>query len=61
MKDYAQESTEAARLARRVAELGRHDAIALCTAGFALSDMAGAFDDGDALIERAFELNPNLA
>jgi hypothetical protein len=60
MKDYAQESTPRGwRGAWRNWDATMR--LRLCTAGFALSDMAGAFDDGDALIERAFELNPNLA
>jgi TolB-like protein/Flp pilus assembly protein TadD len=59
--DRAQEVAEARRLARRAAELGPQDAVALCTAGFALSDIAADVEDGDALIERALDLNPNLA
>ena len=39
----------------------RDDAVALCTAGFALCDFATDVEDGDALIERALQLNPNLA
>ncbi len=61
MSDHAKESAEAERLARRAVELGRDDAVALSTAGFALSDICGAVDDGDAYIERALALNPNLA
>jgi len=59
--DRAYEIAETARLARRAAELGRDDAVALCTAGFALADVVDDFDDGDAFIERALRLNPNLA
>ncbi len=61
VKNREQEFAESIRLARRAAELGRHDAVALCTAGFALCDLADAVEDGDALIERALQLNPNLA
>jgi len=59
--DRANEVAESRRLARRAAELGPQDAVALCTAGFALSDIAGDVEDGNALIECALELNPNLA
>src|SRR5262249_5689585 len=59
--DRTQEIAEAERLARRAAELGRDDAVALCTAGFALVDVVDKLDDGEALIERALALNPNLA
>jgi TolB-like protein len=61
MSDFAKESAEAKRLARRAVEIGRDDAVALSTAGFALSDICDAVDDGDAYIERALTLNPNLA
>jgi tetratricopeptide (TPR) repeat protein len=52
---------EAEKLARRAAELGKDDAVAVCTAGIALSYVVGALGDGDALIERALALNPNWA
>ena len=48
-------------LARRAAELGRDDAVALHTAGIALALVVGDLDDGAALIDRALVLNPNLA
>ena len=49
------------RLARRVVELGKDDAVALSTGGFALAYVVGDLDDGAALIDRALVLNPNLA
>ncbi|WP_119272036.1 BTAD domain-containing putative transcriptional regulator [Taklimakanibacter deserti] len=61
MSDHVAEIAEAERLARRAAELGRDDAVALSSAGFALSDLCGNVDDGDAYVERALALNPNLA
>jgi TolB-like protein len=61
MSDRASEVAEAERLARRAVALGQDDAVALSTAGFALSDICGATEDGDAYIERALALNPNLA
>jgi TolB-like protein/Flp pilus assembly protein TadD len=59
--DGAREVAEAERLARRAAELGGDDALALCTAGFVLGYVAGELENGAALINRALQLNPNLA
>jgi tetratricopeptide (TPR) repeat protein len=59
--DREYEIAEAGRLARRAAELGRDDALALCTAGMALAYVVCDLDDGAALIDRALALNPNLA
>jgi TolB-like protein len=56
-----QEIAEAARLARRAAELGRSDAVALGTGGLTLSFVVGELDEGAALVDRAVALNPNLA
>jgi TolB-like protein len=58
--DRAQEIAETARLARRVAELGKDDAIALSTGGLALAYVTGDLEGGVALIDRALALNPNL-
>jgi predicted ATPase len=58
--DREQETAEADRLARRAGELGKDDAVALCSAGFALVVVVGDLDDGAALIARALALNPNL-
>jgi TolB-like protein len=59
--DRAKAVAEAEKLARRAVEIGQDDAVALCTAGFALADICGAIVDGDAFIDRAIDLNPNLA
>jgi len=59
--DRAQGIAETTRLARRAADLGGDDAVALCSAGVALALVPGDLDDGDALIDRALVLNPNLA
>jgi TolB-like protein len=59
--DPAQNVAEAVRLARLAVELGRDDAVALCMAGFAVATIANELEDGDALIDRALALNPNLA
>jgi tetratricopeptide (TPR) repeat protein len=55
------ETSEAGRLARRAVELGKEDAVALSTGGFALAYVVGDLDDGVAFIDRALVLNPNLA
>jgi tetratricopeptide (TPR) repeat protein len=41
--------------------LGKDDAVALATAGFALADFVEDVEGGDALINQALMLNPNLA
>jgi len=61
MVDRAREVAETERLARRAAELGKDDALALCTSGIAIAFVVGDLDDGAALIDRALGLNPNLA
>jgi TolB-like protein/class 3 adenylate cyclase len=59
--DHEQAVAEAERLARRAAALGKDDALALATAGFALADLVEDVEGGDALINQALVLNPNLA
>jgi TolB-like protein/class 3 adenylate cyclase len=59
--DRAYDIAETTRLGRLAAELGRDDAVALFGAGIALAFVVGNLDDGDALIDRAVALNPNLA
>ena len=49
------------RLAQRAVELGKDDAIALATAGWALAFFVGDLGVGPALIDRALVLNSNLA
>ena len=61
MIDRERETAETARLARKAAELGREDAVALCSAGFALGHVVGDIEDADAMIDKALKLNPNLA
>jgi TolB-like protein len=56
-----QEIAETAELARRAAALGRDDAVALGAGGWALALVVGDLDDAGAFIDRALELNPNLA
>jgi adenylate cyclase len=59
--DRDHEYAEAIRLARRAADLGKNDAVALATAGFALSSIAGDHEKGKILTDQALALNPNLA
>ena len=59
--DPVQETAEGIALARRAVELGRDDAVVLARAGHALAHLAGEFDSGIALLDRALFLNPNLA
>jgi TolB-like protein len=59
--DRAQETAETARLARRAAELGWDDAVALAWGGFALAYVVHDVEVGAALVDRALQLNPNLA
>jgi adenylate cyclase len=60
MIDRVKEIAEARRLARRAAELGHGDELALCRAGWVLAYLCHDLDLGAALIERALALNPNL-
>jgi tetratricopeptide (TPR) repeat protein len=55
------EVAEVERLARQATLLGKEDAIALYTGGFALARIAGYLDLGAAQIDRALALDPNLA
>ncbi len=58
--DRAAEISEALRLARKATELGTGDAIALAAGGHTFS-MFGNVTDGDALLSRALEVDPNFA
>ena len=59
--DRKQEMTDAEGLARRGGELGKDDAIALSAGGNAVVIVVGDIVDGAAMIDRALQLNPNLA
>jgi TolB-like protein/class 3 adenylate cyclase len=61
MTDRVRETAELERLAKKAAALGKEDAVALHTGGFALAHVAGHLDAGAALIDRALALDPNLA
>jgi TolB-like protein len=59
--DRARDIAEVDRLARRAAELGAYDAVALATAGIGLAYVVDDTDGGAAMIDRALDLNSNLA
>jgi TolB-like protein/class 3 adenylate cyclase len=61
MQDRAREIAETERLARRAAELGKDDPVALSVAGFALAYVVHDMAAGVPLIDRALTFNPNLA
>ena len=61
MTDRSKEIAETARLAWRAIELGKDDAVALNTAGFALAFVVHDLDAGTTFIDRALALDPNLA
>jgi TolB-like protein len=60
-EERREDIAETTRLARRAAELGKDDAVALCTAAMAMAFVVGDLEEGEALATRALELNPNLA
>jgi TolB-like protein len=57
--DRVRETAEAERLARRAAEVGKDDAVALCLGGFGLAYVVGDLARGAAMIDQALVLNPN--
>jgi TolB-like protein len=61
MVNRESEIAETARLVRWAAEYGREDAVALSSAAFALGYVVGDIENCDAMIDKALELNPNLA
>ena len=61
MTERAKEVAETERLARRAAELGKDDAVALSRASHALGRVVGDIDAASTFVDRALVLNPNLA
>ncbi len=59
--ERAKETGETARLARRAAQLGPDDAVALSQAAHALFYVVGDLDDALTFVDRAIALNANLA
>jgi Predicted integral membrane protein len=60
IKDPAGESSEAAHFARRALEMGRDDAVVLCTCGYVMA-LSGHLDQGMELVNRGLALNPNYS
>jgi tetratricopeptide (TPR) repeat protein len=59
--DLAKDAGTCGRLAQQAVELAKDDAAVLSFAGHSLAVVIGALDDGNALLDRALALNPNLA
>jgi len=59
--DQQREKIETAQLARRAIQLAKDDALAIAWAAFGLALVVGELDEATHLIDRALELNPNLA
>jgi TolB-like protein/tetratricopeptide (TPR) repeat protein len=59
--DRAHEIAETTRLVHRAVALGRDDAVALATGGFALGYLLGDAEGGSTFVDRALVINPNLA
>lgn len=59
--DREQEIAAVSRLGRKAIDLGKDDAAALSTGGHALGYVVEDLDAGTRFIDRALELNPNLA
>jgi TolB-like protein len=59
--DAAEEIAETRRLARRAIELDKSDPSVLARAGFALAFVLGEVEEGEALVSRAINLDPNQA
>jgi TolB-like protein len=61
LADRAKERLEGVHLARRAVEYGKDDVVALSRGGYGLCFLAGEFDSGLVFVDRALQLNPNLA
>lgn len=61
MANPEQETSEAARLARRAVDLGGDDAVVVCFAGLTLGYVLGDMENGAAFVDQALSLNSNLA
>jgi TolB-like protein/Tfp pilus assembly protein PilF len=60
-EDQSAETLDAERLVKRAIECGSKDAVALASSGIAIGYMFGDFERAMSLLDRAQELNPNLA
>jgi len=60
-RDIAKDRSEVSRLRQIVARIGNDDGVALAQAGWAVAHILRDLPGGKELIERAVELNPNVA
>jgi TolB-like protein/Tfp pilus assembly protein PilF len=60
-EDAAKETAEIKKLARRAVRMGEDDAVALSFSGFTLAAAAGELAEGGSAVDRALQLNPNMA
>ena len=61
IRNRKEEISETERLARLGADRARGDAVALCWSGHAIAHVVGDITTGLTLVDRALQLNPNLA
>ena len=61
MANPEEEMADARRMAQRAVELGGDDALALCMGGTTLGGLCHELEAGEAYLDRAITLNPNLA
>ena len=59
--DKPREEAETRRLGLRIAAIGQDDALALCSAGYALLWVCKDFEVGSSMIDQALSINENLA
>jgi TolB-like protein/Tfp pilus assembly protein PilF len=59
--DAQHEISAATPFVRRALELGRDDAVALCSSAYALAYVVGEMEQGAALLDQAIIVNPNLS
>jgi TolB-like protein len=59
--DVVQERADALRMARRAAQVGKEDAVALAWAAYTLAYVGRESEHAAPIADRAIELNPNLA
>jgi TolB-like protein/Tfp pilus assembly protein PilF len=59
--DPQHEISAASHFVRRALELGRDDAVALCSSAYALAYVVGEMEQGAALLDQAIVVNPNLS
>jgi tetratricopeptide (TPR) repeat protein len=61
IEDRDEEIAQGSRLARRAAQLGQDDPVALCRGGVVIGCLLGDLEDGAAHLDQALALDPNTA